>query len=146
MTQLAPFPIFQMKEVRTNEETVHHNYGVVDPWGRTLGCVVKTWEAAFVVKEDVGTYSFQRDKYTLESAERHVAERTARGPFHLYMQATRNGERYGASHGWGGKQFHTVEERDAAIAKYLKQARKTAEKSVIKQAAARAARQAAKGR
>lgn len=143
MAKIEPFPIFDMREIRTNEEIARHEYGIVDPWGRAIGVVIKTWEATFVVEESVGEWEHQ-SFYTLDRAERNAAACTAKGPFALFMQQTRNGSIYGASQ--RSSQFHTKEDRDAAIAKYLKQARKTAEKSVAKQAAKRTARQAAKAR
>lgn len=141
MAKIEPFPIFVWKDVRSNEHIDRHDYGIIDPWSRRLGCHVKTWEADYVVEERVGEWEHERH-HTRERAERNAADANAKGRFHLYTKATRDGEKYGSSH--DTRQFHTAEERDKAVAKYLKQAVKTAEKSVAKQAADRAARQASR--
>jgi hypothetical protein len=142
MAKITPFPTFLFQENRSNEKDVRHSYGIIDPWGRAIGALVRTWESEFVVREDVGEYEFET-YYTLERAQQQVADRTARGKFSLFMQQTRGGSCYGASQ--SNSQFHTAEERDAAIAAYLKKARKTAEKSVVKQADKKARRAAMAG-
>lgn len=135
---LEPFVTFYCEEVRSNRLDGIYTYGVVDPWGRAVGCEITTWESSYVIEEGVSTWSYDQRNKTLDLANERLAYCVERGPFALWAQQTRGGKTYGASQ--SPRYFKTREARDAAVVKYLKQGRATAEKSVAKQAAKRAAR------
>lgn len=138
---IEPTPVFECSETRRNREDACHDYGLVDYWGRAVGCRITTWESSYEVIERIGRWEFELFK-TRERAEGLKAQYEARGLFGLYAHQTRGGSDYGALN--NTRYFKTREERDAAISKYLKQARKTAEKGVAKQKAVRAQRVAVK--
>lgn len=89
-------------KIKDTEKVAHHDFGIRDPWGRAIGGRVITWKR----ENDEGL----RTDF----------------PFALNVQATRNGQKYGASN--YDKFFATEAERDAHIAKYLKNAAKYAVK------------------
>ena len=87
-----------------------HDFGVKDTRGRAIGAKVYYREIELVefTPEQYQVY------YALPAGYYYVAT----------MRATRNGADYGASQ--PRKYFTTEAERDAAVAKYLKQARSRA--------------------
>jgi hypothetical protein len=91
--------------------TLEQSFGVFDRFGREIGARAYTFEATFTPNGTRGGY-------------RHPA-----GLFFMFHPcATRGGEPYGAIQ--SSSSFTTAEERDAAVAKYFKDARKRAEKTV----------------
>lgn len=91
-----------------------------DRKGREIGARVTTYCIAYSVDEsDWGSHS------TFAEAEDRARE-LAKKPWAFYTRALRNGLAYGAS--GRDKYFATLEERDAAIAKYFKDAEKRAVK------------------
>lgn len=96
--------------------TVHHEFGVGrDSKGRTIGANISTGTLELIeIPEDYQGW-FYADK---EPGTYYV----------LCVHATRGGESFGALQ--RERFFKTVAERDAAIAKYLKEAAKRAAKLV----------------
>lgn len=77
-------------------------FEVKDRFGRELGTKIMTWEATFENQP-----ADARSGYSVPAGRYFMFE----------VHATRNDEDYGASQGW--QRFNTVEEREAAINKYL---------------------------
>lgn len=105
-------------------------WAILDPWGREVGCRLQTYIIEWEIKALDKPWG-----YELEAAEKHLEELKALGPYVLRCQQTRNNKSYGS--GSRARYFHTLAERDKAIAKYLKDGHKRAEQSVAKQAARR---------
>jgi len=79
-----------------------HEFGINDPWGRSIGACVMTWTRS--------NPDGLRTDY----------------PFALKVQATRNAIAYGPRQ--DDRYFPTAEDRSAAIAKYLRGAKRNAVK------------------
>ncbi len=97
------------KETKSKQRVV--SFGVKDSRGREIGAQIRTWETDF------------------ESASPEVKMWYAIKPGHYFslnVHAVRGGISYGASQ--PTHYFTTVSERNAAIEKYLAQARKRAGK------------------
>lgn len=95
-------------------------WGYTDSKGREIGARVTTYCVAYSVDEcSWGGYD------TFDAAD-VAAREFAKTPWVFKTQALRNGLDYGAT--GEARYFATVEERDAAIAKYFKDAEKRAAK------------------
>jgi hypothetical protein len=94
---------------RTNTWIDYHSFEVKDDKGREVGTKVITYMVEFVEDKDpmYGFYKVPPGNY-----------------FCLRVQACRGGKDFGAFQ--QEKRFKTVAERDAAIAKYLREARNRA--------------------
>lgn len=133
---IEPTVIFDCREFRSNQQTAQYRYGITDPEGRDVGCSIMKFDVYFVIEQSVTNWEHDLFR-TRERAETILAKNEERGLFGLWNQQTRDGRPYGASQSC--RYFRTREEREAAISKYLKQGRVTAEKSVAKRAAQKAA-------
>ncbi len=97
------------KETKSQQRVV--SFGVKDSKGREIGAQIRTWETDFesTSPEAKVWYAIKPGHY-----------------FSLYAQATRGGKAFGASQ--STHYFTIVSARNAAIEKYLAQARKRAGK------------------
>lgn len=85
-----------------------HSYGLVDKQGRAVGCIINTCIATFV--EAPADYRYG------------TSSKPAGVYFAFRPQATRDGKRFGP---WQTtRYFNTAEERETAIAIYLRKAKK----------------------
>lgn len=86
-----------------------HEFGVKDRFGRAIGASVSYVIATFRPWTSTNHSRSPREPGTY---------------YEVRVQATRDGKAYGA--GFNGAMFETAEDRDAYVAKYLKEARKRA--------------------
>jgi len=103
---------FIVSTTTTNRASKHHAFGLRDAKGREIGAQIVTYVEARTETEK----SAYRSAWT-----------GAR--FAFYPQATRDGAKFGALQ--DVRYFNTEAERCAAIAKYLSDARKRAEKIAL---------------
>lgn len=97
-------------EVEGARSLATHDFGTTDKRGRKVGAAIFTTEFDFV-----------------EDPEANGGYLMAAGHYYAFVpSATRDGNSYGATQRWTS--YATVEDRDAAIATYLKGARKRAER------------------
>lgn len=100
-------------------------WALVDTYGREVGYRITTYVVEWEIKEIPQDWG-----YDLETAEKHLEEFKALGPYVLRTQQLRNGRSFGP----GGRAcyFHTVEARDKAIKKYIRDAKLRVIKAVEK--------------
>lgn len=102
--------------------TESHDFGVVDAKGRKLGATVTYTEVEYT--------EWTAAQYAELQAKKYGSLGSAKAPgtyaFCIRVQATRNGEAFGATQ--STQEFATEAERFAAVEKYLKGAQKRAAK------------------
>jgi len=96
---------------RTETVSKHFDFDAIDPRGRKIGAFVITNETTFEDSPPEHTWG-----YTMDPGQY----------FTLTFHTTRDGAAYGPIQPM--QHFKTVEERDQAVAKYLKAAQKRANK------------------
>lgn len=95
---------FYKEEVLDRAETQVINFGIKDDQGRECDLIIKCATVAFTVNEDPNCCWGFSKPYP---------------PYRLDAQAARNGKQFGAAQ--RDSYFETVEKRDAAIAKRIKE-------------------------
>lgn len=99
-------------EILDRDEAEHFGFGINDKYGRPIGAYIYRWTIKFTPAPEGATYWTNVEALGMKYA--------------FSPQATRNGKNYGALQ--ADRYFETKAERDAAIARYLKNARQRAGK------------------
>lgn len=131
--------LYTIKEDRMEGNWKEVSFGLKDPWNRSVGARIYSFRAAWFVTESNPSESVcNRDSIKCRAAELNEK------PFAAFCYQIRDGESYGGGN-VNPRYFATAEERASYVDRYLKNAKRNAEKTVAKQAAVRARRQAKKG-
>ena len=109
-----------LKNIYLKDDSQYQVWGYTDRKGREIGARVTTFIMAYSVDE----CSWGNHTTFAEAEDR--ARDLAKKPYGFKTRALRNGLAYGAT--GDDRYYATLEERDAAIAKYFKDAEKRAAK------------------
>jgi hypothetical protein len=123
------------------EKTVQHDFGVYDRFGRVLGARVSYTKKTYLPGPKVRPAHRAANGFEIPEWRTGSTDVQPGTYFAWYGTATRKGEPFGAL-----QDVHlckTAEERDAQVAKYLRDAGARARKRALQEATKKAARSAA---
>ena len=106
--------MYTTDENYTGTESYDVDFGINDQKGRRIGACVRLFEMDLVEIPEEKLHSWRYGIFAMPPGH-YLCVRT---------QATRNGESYGATQ--EPRYFHTEEEQEAAVARYLSDAKKRA--------------------